>query len=128
MVRIPSCSRQFLAGIGLLSALTGMADFNGVSAQEFGGSRDAGKLIYDLRCARCHGPKGGGDGPQAGELIVRPADFHDRKLADKSDEQLLANIEFGMITSPMHAWRGRLSAEEMRDVLAYIRHLSQSTR
>jgi mono/diheme cytochrome c family protein len=36
---------------------------------------DAGKFEYDGSCAACHGPKGKGDGPVAGEFTRRPPDL-----------------------------------------------------
>lgn len=36
---------------------------------------DAGKFEYDNTCAACHGLKGKGDGPVAGELTRRPPDL-----------------------------------------------------
>ena len=123
----PVVSQQSRAIILLLAALFGLAG-DIVAAQASGDANEAGKLVYDLRCARCHGPNGRGDGPEAKQLIVRPADFHDSNRAAKTDEQLLASVEFGVVTSPMHAWRGRLSSDELRDVVAYLRYLSQQAR
>jgi len=34
-----------------------------------------GKLLYDVNCASCHGISGGGDGPMASSLKVRPPDL-----------------------------------------------------
>ena len=82
-----------------------------------------GKLVYSLHCARCHGPTGLGDGPRADELNVRPTNFQDPVFQSRSDEQALRGIEFGEVRSPMHAWRDRLTAEEIREVLVYIRAL-----
>ena len=40
-------------------------------------------------------------------------------------EELLRTVEHGVVFSPMHSWRGQLTDEEMQDVVAYIRLLSQ---
>ena len=124
----PTVPQQSRAIILLLAALAGLAGYDIAAARAGGDTNEAGKLVYDLRCARCHGPNGRGDGPEANQLIVRPTDFHDTNRAAKTDEQWLASVEFGVVTSPMHAWRGRLSSEELRDVVAYIRYLSQQAR
>lgn len=97
-------------------------------AQELSGDVPAGKLIYEQRCQRCHGAGGWGDGPKARELRVPPANFHGPMIKMKTDEQLLTSIEFGIVLSPMHAWRGALSEQEMRNVLAYVRLLGQRGR
>jgi len=56
---------------------------------------------------------------------VAPANFHRFSSLLKSDEELLRTIEHGVVFSPMHAWRGRLTDGEMQDVVAYIRLLAQ---
>jgi hypothetical protein len=50
------------------------------------------------------------------------------QVLNYSDEQLLASIEFGVVMSPMHARRGRLSEEEMQAAVAYVRRLAQRGR
>jgi mono/diheme cytochrome c family protein len=85
-------------------------------------------MLYEWHCVRCHGAGGWGDGTQANELRVAPANFHGPVVKMKSDEQLLTSIEFGLVLTPMHAWRGRLTEQEMQDVLAYVRLLGQRGR
>jgi mono/diheme cytochrome c family protein len=99
-----------------------------VPAQELAGSALDGKMLYEWHCVRCHGAGGWGDGTQANELRVPPANFHGPVVKMKSDEQLLTSIEFGLVLTPMHAWRGRLTEQEMQDVLAYVRLLGQRGR
>ncbi len=99
-----------------------------VSAQESAGSALDGKVLYEWHCVRCHGVGGWGDGPQAKELRVPPANFHNPVVQMKSDEQLLTTVEFGLVLTPMHAWRGRLTEQEMQDVVAYVRLLGQRGR
>ena len=107
-------------GAGILGAVP-----HTVHGQELSGDVEAGKLVYEQRCARCHGVGGWGDGPQARDLIVPPRNFRNLRSQMKSDEQLLQSIEFGVVMSPMHGWRDRLTPQQMRDVLAYVRLLSQ---
>src|SRR5580700_8350660 len=46
----------------------------------------AAMLIYENRCANCHGMNGDGKGPKAEELSVAPADFRDvRAMAAITD-------------------------------------------
>jgi len=85
-----------------------------------------GKLIYDLHCARCHGPNGLGDGPQASHLKITPPNFQSATFQSRSDEQMLDSIEFGEARTQMHAWRGRLTEEELREVMAYVRRLGST--
>ena len=104
--------------IGLLSAPL-------LQAQEYPADITRGKDVYQRHCQACHGAGGLGDGPDAKDLKVAPANFHRFSSILKSDEELLRIIEHGVVFSPMHAWRGRLTDGEMQDVVAYIRLLAQ---
>lgn len=95
-----------------------------LSAQDLGGNPDKGEAVYKEQCLRCHGRLGDGNGPDAGDLIVRPTDFHTVRSREKSDFELLVAISNGVLFSPMHSWRGRLSDEQMVDVIHYIRALA----
>ncbi len=94
-------------------------------AQDYPPDPARGKAVYGRHCQTCHGDSGHGNGPAAASLKVAPADFHRVRSFLKSDEELLRTIEHGVVFSPMHSWRGQLTDEEMQDVLAYIRFLSQ---
>ncbi|HXF94412.1 MAG TPA: cytochrome c [Nitrospiraceae bacterium] len=94
----------------------------------FRGDAPTGKVLYETHCQRCHGRTGLGDGPRSGDLRVPPANLQSATLQAKSDEQLLTSIEFGVVTSPMHAWRGQLSEQELREVLSYVRRLGAGVR
>ena len=95
-----------------------------LSAQDLGGNPDRGEAIYKEQCLRCHGRLGDGNGPDAGDLIVRPSDFHTVRSREKSDFELLIAISNGVLFSPMHSWRGRLNDEQMADVIHYMRALA----
>jgi len=87
------------------------------------GVPEAGKLIYEQRCAVCHGPQGRGDGPEAPFLSPRPGSLVSAGTSVKSDADLLAVIANGKPRTAMPAWKDLLTDEEQRDVLAYIRTL-----
>ncbi|OGW52091.1 MAG: hypothetical protein A2V62_06385 [Nitrospirae bacterium RBG_19FT_COMBO_58_9] len=99
-----------------------------LSAQEYPADITRGKAVYQRNCQGCHGVGGWGDGPDAKNLKVAPANFHRFMSFLKSDEELLRTIEHGAVFSPMHAWRGQLTDGEMQDVVAYIRLLAQQGR
>lgn len=84
---------------------------------------DRGKLIYEQRCAVCHGQQGQGDGPEAPFLSPRPGSLVSAGTSVKSDADLLAVIANGKPRTAMPAWKDLLSEEQRRDVLAYIRTL-----
>ena len=95
-----------------------------ISAQDLGGNPDNGEVIYKEQCLRCHGRLGDGNGPDAGDLIVRPTSFHTARSREKSDFELLVAISNGVLFSPMHSWRDRLSQQQMADTINYIRALA----
>ena len=113
-----------LVGLVLLFAPISLA-LPPVYAQDYPPDPARGKAVYARHCQSCHGDRGHGDGPATVSLKVPPADFHRIRSFLKSDEELLRTIEHGGVFSPMHSWRGQLTDEEMQDVLAYIRLLSQ---
>ncbi len=95
-----------------------------LAAQELRGNPDKGEAVYQKHCLRCHGKFGDGQGPDAKDLIVAPQDFHAPSSRDRSDFELLIAVSNGVLFSPMHAWRGRLSEAEITDVIRYIRALA----
>lgn len=96
--------------------------------QVFPADVNRGKQVYERHCIGCHGTGGWGDGPDAEALTVQPTNFHLFRSYLKSDEELRRTIEYGVVFSPMHAWHGQLTENEIHDVLAYVRLLSQQGR
>jgi len=80
-----------------------------------------GKQIFSKYCSGCHGPEGKGDG----YLLLGPDPANLTRLAtkNKSDAMLIETIHEGKPNMP--SWKGRLSEEESRAVLAYIRALKK---
>jgi mono/diheme cytochrome c family protein len=93
-------------------------------AQSLPGNLKQGESLYQQHCVRCHGASGDGLGRDVKDLIVPPADFHSLKSRSKTDAELLLAIKQGVLFSPMHGWSDRLSEQQMRDVLGYIRTLA----
>lgn len=92
-----------------------------VSAQDLRGNPKRGEGLYQEHCLRCHGAAGDGMGPETKYLIVPPANFHLSKHRLKTDLELFIAIQDGVLFSPMHAWRGKLTDEQIMDLVAYIR-------
>jgi mono/diheme cytochrome c family protein len=80
-----------------------------------------GERVYVKHCAGCHGSGGKGDGYKI--LGADPADLTSPAITRKSDAALLNAIHEGKPTMP--SWKVRLSEDDSRDVLAYIRTLSK---
>ncbi len=80
-----------------------------------------GKRIFTRYCAGCHGPEGKGDGYLL--LGPEPANLTRPTTKTKSDMALLQIIHEGKPNMP--TWKVRLSENESRAVLAYIRTLAK---
>jgi mono/diheme cytochrome c family protein len=88
------------------------------------GDAEKGKPIYEKYCLLCHGPQGGGDGPQ-GKLMNPPAaNFRTAESKKKPDAQLLKTIQDGHPKSAMTGWENELNMKDMNNVLSYIRQLA----
>lgn len=87
-----------------------------------------GKVIYEKKCALCHGVDGKGDGPGAERLDPKPRDFTKAKYKIRTsasgkvptDADLFHVISEGMPGSSMPAWKV-LSEKERRDLVAYVK-------
>ena len=85
------------------------------------GDARAGKVLFNQHCVTCHGPKGRGDGLQIAGATV--ADLSSPTTQRKLNVDLLTTIHEGRPGRVMPSWEYRLSKEQTRDVLAYIRTL-----
>lgn len=90
-----------------------------------------GARAYALRCASCHGPQGGGDGPAGRGLPRNPRDFREADFEYKStpagelptDEDLVAVIREGRLDGGMPSF-ANLSDDDISAVVQYIKTFS----
>lgn len=82
------------------------------------GDAAAGKTIYEMECAKCHDVDGTGKA-RMGRAVNTP-DLHDL-MGRRTDEQLIANITNGV--GKMDAYGSKLSADDIENVVAYLRKL-----
>ncbi len=84
-----------------------------------------GQQLFDANCAACHGNAGRGNGPQAGGLSVRPADFGSGHLDIHTDGDIFYWIQNGLprIDSPMPAFKDELTEDETWHLVNYVRRL-----
>lgn len=86
------------------------------------------QTLYGKWCSGCHGPQGGGDGPNARYLPAAPAAHRDANaMGKRPDDSLYDAIAGGgaiMGKSPrMPPFAGTLTPAEIRSLVAYIRTL-----
>lgn len=118
------CIRAVIAIAAIVAAIPVSAAGDAVSR---GGS------LFLIHCAQCHGLTGKGDGSAAAFLPRKPRDFTQGIYKIKSsppdieiprDEDLSGTISRGMSASGMPPWDKVLSEPERRDLVAYIKSLS----
>jgi DMSO reductase family type II enzyme heme b subunit len=112
-----------LAALGVMGLIPGIA-----AAQ--GGDAGLGKVLYERKCALCHGVKGDGKGPAADLLDPKPRDFTTgvykiRTSANKtpSDQDLFRIITAGMPGTSMPPW-DVLPEKDRWNIVAYLKTLA----
>jgi cytochrome c553 len=85
-----------------------------------------GELVYTDACLSCHGAGLRGDGPDAAGLQPPPADFSAPHTYVHSDENLVYWVKNGKQGTAMPGFDNDLTDQEIRDVLAYIKHEQQA--
>ena len=86
---------------------------------------DAGKDIYEIRCAPGHGTNGEGDGPGAGGLEPKPRNFREAAFwKGRTREQVRDVVLRGKPNSLMGAFGvrfgGPLADDEIDHVVSYL--------
>jgi copper transport protein len=84
-----------------------------------------GSALFAQNCAVCHGPDAKGDGPGAGSLKQRPADLTGGHSLLHTDDDYAYWVENGIAGTDMPSFAGKLNADQIRDVIAYVRGLQQ---
>ena len=89
----------------------------------------AGQETYEQYCALCHGAQGQGDGSLSANLDPKPRNHTDGAYMNAlTDAHLLKVIGEGGAAAGlapiMPAWKDILSAQQIQDVMAFVRTLA----
>ncbi|MBX7110278.1 MAG: copper resistance protein CopC [Dehalococcoidia bacterium] len=87
-------------------------------------SIEAGRLLYEQQCVKCHGAAGHGDGPEASGLVPPPADLSTH-VPLHTDGTVFYFISSGFPGTAMPAFAGTLSEQQRWDLVNYLRTLAQ---
>jgi cytochrome c6 len=77
--------------------------------------------LYKAKCSACHGPDG-----KAGTSMAKTLGAHDFASPDvqnQTDEQLIAIVTNGK--NKMPAYKGKLTDDQIKGLVAYIRDLAK---
>jgi mono/diheme cytochrome c family protein len=94
------------------------------------GDAEAGQAKFQQFCAACHGPAGAGDGPASAALRPKPRALNDAKWQATVEDEYLKKVitEGGAavgLSPTMTPWGHALKGEDLENVVAYIRSLSE---
>ncbi len=95
---------------------------------------DAGKAVYERKCAHCHGSKGDGNGPGAANLDPKPRDFTKGRYKIRttpsgqppSNQDLFRVITEGMPGTSMPPWQVLPEKDRWR-LVAYLKTFAPDT-
>ena len=84
-------------------------------------SADAGAATFKGKCAMCHGPDGSGKTAMGEKLKIR--DLHSAEVQSQNDAELAQIVTKGKEKMP--AYDGKLTKEQIEQVVAYVRELGK---
>jgi cytochrome c6 len=79
--------------------------------------------LFKSKCAACHGADGGGNTTIGKSLGAK--DLGSADLQKQTDAQLTDNITNGMNGGKMPAYKGKLTDDQIKGLVAYIRSLAK---
>jgi mono/diheme cytochrome c family protein len=105
--------RKIIPAVALVAAI--------IPAVHVSRAQDAanGEKVYQAKCASCHGPDG--KGSTAAGRTTKVRDFHLDEVKKESDAVWTEIIVKGK--NKMPGYESKLSASDVKDVVAYIRTL-----
>ncbi len=91
---------------------------------------ELGRQLYATHCAACHGPEGRGDGASSAAFATKPSNLTEGRLMNALPDDFLVNIirhggPAEGLAPTMPPFDRTLSAEQIRQVVGYVRSLAQ---
>ena len=86
----------------------------------------AAKTLYLNSCAKCHKEDGTGGISEVEGKKIKAVNFASPGMKKESDEDLFAEIRDGVENEGMPAFKGRLSDEQIKSLVKFIRKEFQS--
>ncbi len=90
-----------------------------VGSSYAGGNAAAGKDLFTAKCAMCHGADGAGNTAMGKKFNIQ--NLRSPEIQKRSDAELAAAITKGK--NKMPAFEGKLTPDEISNVIAHIRQL-----
>lgn len=82
--------------------------------------------LYKTNCAACHKPDGKGGKVTIDGKTLDPDDITTARMAAKTDEKLTGYIRDGFPDDGMPAFKDKLSADQIKAIVAHVRKLQKS--
>jgi mono/diheme cytochrome c family protein len=89
------------------------------------GSIAEGKTLWNTHCKSCHGTKGLGDGPKAGQLNTEPGDFSKNDVQSQTDGSIFYKTSQGRDDMP--GFKSKIpDQDDIWNLVNYIRTLKKA--
>ena len=82
------------------------------------------KELYKTKCNACHGADGRGDTAAGKKFSAH--DFHSADAQKLTDQELMDRIKNGK--NKMPAYKSKLTDEQIKDLVKYVRELGKSAK